>query len=123
MHANEQQLTVEMEVGGIRTRGEEWGEVIVRHLTLPPGADMRPLLKGLPGDVCDCPHWGYVIDGSIQIQYADGTVELNRAGDVYYWPGGHTGWTDEGVTFLEYSPADALRPVLAHIGAQLAITR
>jgi hypothetical protein len=123
MHANERQLAIEMEVGEITTRGEEWGDQIVRHLSLPPGADFRPLLKGLPGDVCDCPHWGYVLEGSIQVQYADGTVELNRAGDFYYWPGGHTGWTDEGVTFVEFSPADELRPVLAHIGAQLANTR
>jgi hypothetical protein len=123
MHANEHELAIEMEVGEIRTRGEEWGDQIVRHLSLPPGADFRPLLKGLPGDVCDCPHWGYVVDGSIQIQYADGTVELNRAGDFYYWPGGHTGWTDEGVTFVEFSPADELRPVLAHIGAQLTNAR
>ena len=123
MHANEHQLAIEMEVGEIRTRGEEWGDQIVRHLSLPPGADFRPLLKGLPGDVCDCPHWGYVVDGSIQIEYADGTVECNRAGDFYYWPGGHTGWSDEGVTFVEFSPAAELRPVLAHIASQLAHTR
>jgi hypothetical protein len=120
MHANEDQLAIEMEVGEIRTRGEEWGDQIVRHLSLPPGADFRPLLQGLPGDRCDCPHWGYVLDGSIVVRHADGTEETNRAGDIYYWPGGHTGWTDEGVTFVEFSPAAELRPVLEHIGAQLA---
>jgi hypothetical protein len=119
MHANEDQLAIELEVGEIVTRGEDWGGQLVRHLTLPPGADFRPLMKGLPGDRCDCPHWGYIVAGSIQVQYADGTVELNRAGDIYYWPGGHTGWTETGVTFIEFSPADELRPVLEHIGAQL----
>jgi hypothetical protein len=123
MHANEDQLTIELEVGEIVTRGEEWGGQIVRHLTLPPGADFRPLLEGLPGDVCDCAHWGYVINGSIQVQYTDGSVEMNRAGDVYYWPGGHTGWTDEGVRFVEFSPAAELRPVLEHIGIRLAQAR
>ena len=123
MHANEDQLTIEMEVGEIVTRGEDWGGQLVRHLTLPPGADFRPLLAGLPGDVCDCPHWGYVISGSIVVRYADGTEEMNRAGDFYYWPGGHTGWTDEGVTFVEFSPAAELRPVLEHIGRQLAHAR
>ena len=38
---------------------------------------------------------------------------------MYYWPGGHTGWTDDGVTFVEFSPAEELRPVLEHVGAQL----
>ena len=54
------------------------------------------------------------------MRYADGTEDVNQAGDLYYWPGGHTGWTDEGVVFIEFSPADDLRPVLEHIGPQLA---
>jgi hypothetical protein len=113
------EMAVELEVGPIHTRGEEWGGQIVRHLDLPPGTDFRPLLAGLPGDVCECPHWGYVVDGSIHIRYADGTEEVSRAGDLYYWPGGHVAWSDEGVTFIEFSPAEELRPVLAHVGPQL----
>jgi hypothetical protein len=119
MHAAEKNLAIELEVGDIVTRGEDWGGQLVRHLTLPPGADFTPLLKGLPGDMCHCPHWGYVISGSMHLRYADGTEELSRAGEMYYWPGGHTGWTDEGVTFVEFSPAEDLRPVLDHVGAQL----
>jgi len=120
MHKPTDEMTIEMEAGPLVTRGEEWGGQLVRHLTLPPGADFRPLFRGLPGDRCGCPHWGYVVAGSIHVQYADGTEEVSRAGDLYYWPGGHTGWTDEGVTFIELSPADDLRPVLDHVSAQLA---
>ena len=119
MHAAEKNLAIELEVGDIVTRGEDWGGQLVRHLTLPPGADFTPLLKGLPGDVCHCPHWGYVISGSMHLRYLDGSEELSRAGGMYYWPGGHTGWTDDGVTFVEISPAEELRPVLEHVGAQL----
>lgn len=119
MRAAEHEMAIELEVGDLRTRGEEWGGQLVRHLTLPPGADFRPLFEGLPGDACQCPHWGYILDGSITVRYTDGTEEVSRAGDLYYWRGGHTGWTDEGVTFLEISPADELGPVLAHVGAQL----
>ncbi len=25
---------------------------------LPKGADLSPMLKGLPDDLCQCPHWG-----------------------------------------------------------------
>ena len=50
----------------------------------------------------------------------DGTEETTSAGELYYWPGGHTGWTDEGVTFLEFSPAEQLQPVLEHLAAQLS---
>jgi hypothetical protein len=120
MHATDTDLAVEVDVDGITTRGEEWGGQLVRHLVLPPGTDFRPLFKGLPGDLCHCAHWGYVVAGSINLRYADGTEEVTRAGDLYHWPAGHTGWTDEGVTFLEFSPAADLRPVLEHLGAQLA---
>jgi hypothetical protein len=120
MRAADDELTIELEVGDIVTRGEEWGGQLVRHLHLPAGADFTPLFKGLPDDRCQCPHWGYVVEGSIHLRYADGTEETNRAGDLYYWPGGHTGWTDEGVTFVEFSPAAELRPVLDHVGAQLS---
>ena len=122
MHATKDQLTTEMEIGEIVTRGEEWGGQIVRHLTLPPGTDFGPLLAGLPNGQCECPHWGYVISGSIVVRYADGTEEMNRAGDVYYWPSGHTGWTDEGVVFVEFSPTAEITPVLEHLAAQMAAT-
>lgn len=122
MRAAEHELQIELEVGEIVTRGEDWGGQVVRHLALPASTDFTPLLKGLPGDVCPCPHWGYILAGSIHLRYADGTEEINRAGDLYYWPGGHTGWTDEGVTFVEFSPAENIRPVLEHIGAQFAVS-
>lgn len=120
MRAAAGDMAVELEVGDIHTRGEEWGEQSVRHIELPAGADLRPLLAGLPGDRCACAHWGYVLEGSITLRYADGTEEVSRAGDLYYWPGGHTAWTDEGVAFVEFSPAADIRPVLEHLGAQLA---
>ena len=119
MHAPFDEIPSEMEVGEIRTRGVEWGDQLVRWISLPAGVDFTPLFVGLPDDRCQCPHSGYVIDGSITIRYADGTEETCRAGDAYHWPTGHTGWTDEGVTFLEFSPAADLHPGLAHLGAQL----
>jgi hypothetical protein len=56
MRASEKELDIELEAGDIVTRGEEWGGQLVRHLSLPPGADFRPLFKGLPGDACQCAH-------------------------------------------------------------------
>lgn len=113
-------MPLEMQAGDIVTRASECGEVLARHIQLPPGVDFTPLFKGLPGDLCQCPHWGYVLAGSIRLRFADGTEELTSAGDVYYWRGGHTGWTDEGVTFLEFSPTAEIQPVLQHLAAQMA---
>ena len=114
------ELDSELEVDEIHTKGEEWGGQLVRYVDLPPGADFTLLFKGLPDDRCQCAHWGYVVSGSIHVRYADGHQDLNLAGDLYYWPGGHTGRTDEGVVFVEFSPAEELRPVLEHVGARLA---
>ena len=119
MHASFAQIPIEMQAGEIETRGVDWGGQLVRHIQLPPGVDFTPLFKGLPGDLCQCPHWGVVLEGSIHVRYADGTEEVTSAGETYYWPGGHTGWTDEGVTFYEVSPAAEITPVLEHLAAQM----
>ncbi len=119
MHATTSDVPIEMQAGELETRGINWGDICVRTLVLPAGTDFRPLMKGLPDDRCQCPHWGYVLEGSITVRYADGTEEITRAGELYYWPGDHTGWTDEGVTFVEFSPAADIAPVLAHIAAQV----
>jgi hypothetical protein len=119
MNATKERLTEEMKIGGIETRGDDWGDQRVRHIQLPGGTDFTPLFKGLPGDLCQCPHWGIVLDGSITVRYADGTEEVTRAGEVYYWPAGHTGWTAEGVTFVEISPAAAVKEVMEHVATQM----
>ena len=120
MHFAHTDIPLEMQLGEIETRGVECGGVYARHITLPAGVDFTPLFVGLPDDRCQSPHWGQVFEGSITVRYADGREETSRAGDVYYWPAGHTGWTDEGVTFLEFSPTDAIMPVLDHLSKQLA---
>ncbi len=121
MHATMHDLPIEMQVGDdLVAHGTQWGDRSVRALRLPAGTDLRPLLAGLPGDQCDCPHWGYVQEGSMTVRYADGTEETTSAGELFFWPGGHTGWTDDGVTFVEFSPAAEIAPVLAHLAAQVA---
>ncbi|MCW2707626.1 MAG: hypothetical protein JWM22_1468 [Frankiales bacterium] len=115
MRYSAKDLPVEMELGEIRTRAFDGGGTYTRHISLPAGTDFTPLFVGLPGDLCPCPHWGQVLEGSITLRYADGTEEVNDAGDVFYWPGGHTGWTTNGVVFLELSPTEEILPVLDHL--------
>ena len=120
MHGPIGSIPLEMNADGIETRGVDWGDIRVRRIDLPAGVDFTPLLIGLPSDLCQCPHWGYVERGSIHVRYADGTEEVTSAGEFYYWPGGHTGWSGpDGVTFTEYSPADEIAPVLANIAAKM----
>lgn len=119
MRYNVTEIPLEMELGEITTRGVDLDGLYTRHIRLPAGTDFTPLLAGLHDDRCQCPHWGYVLVGSITIRYADGTEETNVAGDVYHWPAGHVGWTDTGVTFIEISPTAEILPVLEHLSKQL----
>ena len=71
--------------------------------------DATPLLKGLPDDRCQCPHWGYVVDGKLTVRYPD-REEVYEAGDAFYMPPGHVPIGQEpGTEFVMFSPAEELR--------------
>jgi hypothetical protein len=108
-----------MEAPGAAIRGADWGGMRCVQVELGPGTDLRPVLKGLPDDHCQVPHWGYVLKGSITIAYSDGQEETLRAGELFYLPPGHTPRTDEGVTFVEFSPARELADVFDHVARQM----
>jgi hypothetical protein len=107
-------LPIEVAQGELETRYIELGDMAVRHLTVPAGTDFTPMLQGLPDDRCPSPHWGIVLEGSIHLQHADGSEESARAGDVFHWPAGHTGRTDEGVVFIEVGPVAPMRQFSEH---------
>jgi hypothetical protein len=120
MKGRYEDLALQMQGEELEIRGEEWGEMVVRQLTLPAGTDFTPLLEGLPDDLCPTPHWGRVLEGEMHIRYADGTEEVTRAGEFFYWPARHTGWTEGGVIFIEVSPAEQTRRVTEHVNAKRA---
>jgi hypothetical protein len=71
--------------------------------------DATPLLKGLPDDRCQCPHWGYVFKGKMTARYAD-RDEVYEAGDAFYTPPGHIPVKHEpGTEILSFSPSEELR--------------
>jgi uncharacterized RmlC-like cupin family protein len=70
--------------------------------------DAAPLLKGLVDDRCQCPHWGYVLKGTVTFKFADHEETFN-AGDAFYVPAGHTPANSEGAEYLQFSPAAELK--------------
>ena len=54
-------------------------------LTFREDMDATPLLKGLPNDECQCPHWGYVLKGRLRYRVGD-REEVFEAGDAFYLP-------------------------------------
>lgn len=105
MRASKDELPVLLEAGPASVRGADWGGMRAAVISVPAGTDFGPLLKGLPDDRCQCPHWGYVMKGRLRITYAD-REETLRAGDIYYMSAGHTGVAEEDTEFLEVAPPE-----------------
>ena len=82
--------------------------------------DPAPLFRGLPDDRCQCPHWGVVVSGRMEVRYAGGE-ETFSAGDAYYLPPGHLPHPYAGTEVVEFSPSEALQATMAVVGANLAL--
>ena len=109
MRATRDELPVIFGADPAAIRGADWDGLRSMIISLPAGTDLEPLLKGLPNNLCPCPHWGYVLKGRIRVTYADG-VEYLRAGDLFDPPPGHTPFVEEDVEFVEFSrPAEHRR--------------
>lgn len=80
--------------------------------------DLAPLLKGLPNDMCTCPHWGYVTAGRVSFTFAD-RVETFEAGDAFYVEPGHTPVVEAGTEVLLISPEEEGAIVTAQIQANM----
>ena len=119
MRSTVKELPIAHEALGEMIRGQGWGEMTSAYMGYPAGLDFGPLLEGLEGDLCQCPHWGYVIDGRIRVRYADGTEEAVSTGEIYYWPSGHTIVVEEAVRMVEFSPHDEMSQVVAHVVGKL----
>lgn len=112
-------LPVEIEQGDLVTRYAEWGDMAVRYARIPAGTDMGPVLEGLPDDRCPSDHWGIVLEGALTLIHADGSKEETAAGEVYFWPRGHTAISHDGAAFLEVGPVAAMRQFSEHAKAKL----
>jgi hypothetical protein len=118
MHSKLEKLPSAMEGPGTKMLMQPgWGGLTVAYWEMP-GVDSRPMLKGLPNDCCPSPHWGYMIKGSMEIVYDNGTGETVNAGDVFYFPAGHNAIAGKEVAWLEFSPEKELKQVLDHLAVK-----
>lgn len=112
-----EEMAIEMQDEGLESRSEEFGDMVISHVTLPPNFDPSPMFEALPDGVCPIPHWGRVVAGQLHLRYADGTEEVTREGDFFYWPPGHVIWTqDAGVVWMDVSPLAETRRVNELLG-------
>lgn len=88
--------------------------------TMEAGTDLTPLLKGLENDMCQAPHWGYLVSGEVTAIYGDGSKDHVRAGDLFYWPPGHTVTVQKDAELVMFSPQHEHTAVMDHVNRQIA---
>jgi quercetin dioxygenase-like cupin family protein len=107
------------DMGVMEGRYEELGGYTVGFESFREDADATELLKGLPGDRCQSPHWGYVLEGRITFLYADHD-EVYETGDAYYAPPGHVPVIAAGTRVVEFSPTEEYGQTMEVLARNLA---
>lgn len=92
-----------------------YGKISGEYFSLATGTDIAGLLQGLEDDLCQSPHWGYVIKGKMIIRFSDGHEETTTSNDLFYWPPGHTVKAVEDTEMVLFSPQREHTHVIDHI--------
>ena len=95
-------------------------EMAGEYFSLGAGTDIAPLLEGLPHDACDAPHWGYMVSGAVTVTFVDGSETTSRAGELFYWPPGHSVRVIDDTDVVLFSPAHEHEVVLDHMLDRMA---
>ena len=126
MRIAKENLPIQIDVPGATARqltnfgdATNYGKIGGEYFSLAAGTDIAPLLQGLKGDLCQCPHWGYVLEGKMTVTFADGKREAAEAGDLFYWPPGHTVKADADTEMVLFSPQQEHGQVIDHIRNKL----
>src|SRR4249919_1507631 len=121
MKIKKEEIPVTMQFPGATMRAlPGYGGMTVAFNELPAGTDISPLLEGLKNNSCQCPHWGYIVEGELLLKYDDGTEENLTTGDVFYMPPGHTAIVKKNLKIIDFSPEKELNEVMAHIAKKMA---
>jgi hypothetical protein len=95
------------------------GKISGEFFSLAAGVDTTPLFQGLEGDLCQCPHWGYVLKGELTTTDAAGQMETVKSSDLFYWPGGHNVKVTADAEIIMFSPQQQHTHVIDHMREKL----
>jgi len=122
MRVAKQDIEVKIEIPGVVVRqrmnfGDATGykNISGEYFTLSAGVDTTPLFLGLEGNLCQSPHWGYVLKGTITTTDAHGVEETVSTSDLFYWPPGHNVRVDEDAEIVMFSPQHEHAHVIDHM--------
>jgi len=122
MRVSKEQVDIKLQIPGavIRQRKDfgdatGLGRISGEYFSLSAGVDTTPLFQGLEGDLCQSPHWGYVLQGQLTTTDAAGVRETVNANDLFYWPPGHNVKVDEDAEIIMFSPQHEHSHVIDHM--------
>ncbi len=122
MHINKNAIPVKFSVPGAVARQQtdfgdasDYSTIGGEYFSLGAGTDIAPLLHGLVDDLCQSPHWGYLVSGDLVVGYTDGSEEPCTGGDLFYWKPGHTVRVERDAEVVLFSPSVEHTIVLDHM--------
>jgi hypothetical protein len=105
--ASRDELPLQEIAPGYSSRFEDWAGMTIAFEHATKGQDASAMVKGLPDDRCQAPHWGYLFSGRVTVDYGD-REETIEAGQAYYIAPGHRITFHEDSEALEFTPTDEL---------------
>ena len=99
-------------VPGYASRLADWGGITVAFEHAVAGQDASSMIKGLPDDRCQAPHWGFLFSGRMVVDYGN-RQETIEGGSAYYIEPGHRITFPEDCEALEFTPTEELERTLA----------
>jgi hypothetical protein len=122
MRIAKEDVTIKMQIPGAVLRQQMdfgdatgLGKISGEYFSLSAGVDTTPLFMGLEGDMCQSPHWGFVLCGQLTMTNAAGVQETVNANDLFYWPPGHNVKVDADAEIVMFSPQHEHSHVINHM--------
>ena len=122
MRVSKENVDVRMQIPGAVIRQKMdfgdvtgFGKISAEYFTLAAGVDTTPLFQGLDGNLCQCPHWGFVLRGRLTTTDRNGARETVDANDLFYWPPGHNVKVDADADIVMFSPQHEHSQVINHM--------
>ena len=106
---------------GYASRFADWGGITVAFEHAREGEDASAMVKGLPDDRCQAPHWGYLFSGRIVVDYGD-RQETIEGGRAYYIEPGHRIVFEADSDALEFTPTVELEKTFAAVRRNASAT-
>ena len=90
MRVSKEQVNIKLQIPGAVIRQHKdfgdatgLGKICCEYFSLSAGVDTTPLFQGLEGNLCQSPHWGYVLQGQLTTTDAAGEKETVNANDLF----------------------------------------